>query len=148
MNLCREPDAATFLPHVNKDPVAFLGDLPQGGVQLVPAVAAARTEHIPGETFAMDAHQGRARLGDFAHDQSKMIKMEVEVAVIGGQFHDLLRFDQLLGETPIGDKALDRANAQAMLFPELHQLRQASHCSIIVQDFAKNAGGLKSSHAR
>src|SRR5437867_8434587 len=44
VNFCRETDAASFLPHVNKNSVAFLRNLPQRGVQLISAIAAARSE--------------------------------------------------------------------------------------------------------
>ena len=43
------------------------------------------------------------------------------------------------------DQTLDRADPQVVLFPELHQLRQARHRPVVVQDFAKDSGGLQAS---
>ena len=48
----------------------------------------------------------------------------------------------------MGDQALDRADAQAVLLAELHQLRQARHCAVVVQDLAEHAGRLQPGHAR
>ena len=45
------------------------------------------------------------------------------------------------------DQALDRADAQPMFLAEPHQLRQARHRSVVVQDFAEDAGRLQSGHA-
>ncbi len=42
------------------------------------------------------------------------------------------------------NQTLDRANAQTVFAFELHQLRQTRHCSIVVQNFAENAGWLQS----
>ena len=61
MNLRGQADAASFLAHVNQHAAAFFGDLPQRGVQLIAAIAAARTEDVAGETFAVHAHEGRLR---------------------------------------------------------------------------------------
>ena len=76
------------------------------------------------------------------------IKMEIEIAVVGRQFHHLLALDQFFFQPPISDQALDGADAEAVLFLEFHQLRQPGHRAVIVQDFAENTGGLQTSHAR
>src|SRR5439155_22085993 len=57
MDFCRQPDTTTFLPHVNQNTLAFLLDLPQGRVQLISAVASARSKNIAGETLAVHAHE-------------------------------------------------------------------------------------------
>ena len=41
MNFCRQPDAASFLTHVNQDAIAFLLDLSKRGMQLISAIASA-----------------------------------------------------------------------------------------------------------
>ena len=65
VNLRRQTDAAAFLPHVNEHAVSCFGDLPQRGVQLIAAIAAARAEDVAGQAFAVHAHQGRLRPAKF-----------------------------------------------------------------------------------
>ena len=80
--------------------------------------------------------------------EGRAIEMKIEVAIIGRELHDLLRFDELFREPAMSDQALDSADAQAMFLPELHQLRQPRHRSVIVQNFAENPGRLESRHPR
>ena len=156
MDFRRETDAASFLPHVNQHAVAFLGDLPQRRVQLISTIAPARSEHVAGETFAMNAHQRRFVLLDLAFHQREMmhpverraVHMQIEIAVISRQFYHLFELDQLFALSSIGDQTLDRANAQPVLFAELHQLRQPRHRSVVMQDFAEHAGRLQPGHPR
>src|SRR5437762_6922633 len=156
MNFRREPDTASFLSHVNKNAIPFVGDLAQRRVQLISAIAAPRAEHVAGKTFAVDAHKRGAVLRDLAFDQREMmravelrpVKMQIEIAVIGWQFHHLLGFDEFLRETPMRDQALDRADAQPVFLPELHQFRELRHRAVVVQNFAKNSDRLQSGHSR
>ena len=80
--------------------------------------------------------------------QRRAIQVQIEVAVIGRQFHDLFAYDQFFAQTAVRDQALNRADAQLVFFPELHQLGQARHRSVVVQDFAKHAGRLQARHPR
>src|SRR4029077_5341145 len=57
VNFCRETDAASFLPHVNKDAVALLCDPSQRGVQLIPAIAPAGSKNAASNTLAIPPHQ-------------------------------------------------------------------------------------------
>src|SRR5438067_6504019 len=57
VNFCRQPDAASFLTHVNQNAVAFLLDLPKRGVQLIATIASPRAEHVAGKTLTMDPHE-------------------------------------------------------------------------------------------
>src|ERR1700732_5365509 len=90
VNFCRQPDAAPFLSHKNKHSVSLLLDLAQRRVELISAIAPARTEDVAGETFAVHAHQSRARFVDLALDEREMmgavelrpIQMQIEIAVI------------------------------------------------------------------
>src|SRR5580704_3390068 len=66
VNFRSETDAAAFLSHVNKHAVAFLGNLPQRRVQLISAVASARTEHVASKTFAVNTDQRRLVLVDLS----------------------------------------------------------------------------------
>ena len=72
--------------------------------------------------------------------------MQIEFTVVGRQFHDLFRYDQFFLHAPMGNQTLNRANAEAVLFLELHQLRKAGHGAVIVQDFAEHARGLQPGH--
>ena len=156
MNFCGQTDATAFLPHVNKHAAALFGNLAERGVQLISAIAAARTEDIAGETFAVHAHERRFVFGNLSFYEREVmraiefgtIKVQLESAVVGRQRNNLFAFDQFLPHAPIRDQALDRANAQPMFFLELHQLRQARHRSVVVQNFAKHAGRLQSREAR
>ena len=80
--------------------------------------------------------------------QRRAIEMQIEVAVVRRQFHDLLRLDQFFLEASVRDQALDRADAQPVFFAELHQFRQTRHGPVVVQNFAENAGRLEPRHPR
>ena len=92
MNFRSQPDPTTLLPHVEKHAFSFFGDLLERGMQLVSAVAPARTKHIARQTFAVDPNQGGTRWRNLAFDQGQMvapvqdrsIKMQIEVAIVGG----------------------------------------------------------------
>ena len=73
--------------------------------------------------------------------------MQIEITVVGRQFHDLLQLNQFFAKTAKSDQALDRANAQAMFFAKLHQLGQPRHGAVVVQDFAKHASRLQAGHS-
>ena len=97
-------------------------------MQLISTVAPARTEHVAGQTLAVHAHQRRFVLVDLAFDEREMmhpvndrsIKMQIEIAVIGRQFHHLLEFDEFFAFAPVSDQTLDRANPHPVFFAELH----------------------------
>jgi len=57
----------------------------------------------------------------------RTVKMKIEVAVLGRQFHDLFRLHQLFPHPPVRDQTLDRANTQAMFLAKFHELGQARH---------------------
>src|SRR6516225_902040 len=73
MNFCRQPDAASFLAHVNQNAVAFLGNLPERRVQLISTVAPARSKDVAGETLAVHAHQRRLAFVDLPFDQREVM---------------------------------------------------------------------------
>ena len=76
----------------------------------------------------------------------RAIKVQIEIAVVRRQFHDLLALDQFFRHAAMRDQTLDRANAQPVLFAELHQLRQARHGAVVMQDFAEDARRLQPRH--
>src|SRR5258708_21609719 len=49
LDLRREADAASLLPHVNNHAAPSLGHLPHGLMELRAAIATARAEHVTGE---------------------------------------------------------------------------------------------------
>ena len=73
--------------------------------------------------------------------------MQIEIAVFSRQFYHLLQLHQLFANAPMRDQALDRTHAQSVFFAELHQLWQARHRPVVVQNFAKHSGRLQPSHA-
>src|SRR6266550_959431 len=73
VNFCRQPNSPSFLAHVNQNAVTLLLDLPQRRMQLIPAVAAPRSENVAGETLAVHPHQRRFVLVDVALDQREMM---------------------------------------------------------------------------
>ena len=97
-------------------------------MQLIPTVAPARSEDIAGETLAVHAHQCRLVFIDLAFHEREMmlpiefraIQMQIEVAVIGRHFDDLLQLHQLLANAAVRDQSLDRANAEAVFLVEFH----------------------------
>ena len=75
------------------------------------------------------------------------IQMQIEIAVVGGHFYDLLQLHQLLALAPVGDQTLDRANAQPVFVAELHQLRKTRHGAVVVQNLAQHARRLQACHS-
>src|SRR6266550_2978900 len=73
VNFCRQPNSPSFLAHVNQNAVTLLLDLPQRRMQLIPAVAATRSENVAGKTLAVHPHQRRFVLVDVALDQREMM---------------------------------------------------------------------------
>src|SRR5260370_4247565 len=118
LDLGRQADSSSLLSHVNQDTSALALDLLQGSVQLVAAIAAARTEHISGQTLAMYSNQrwicGRHRSGgqrqmmDVVPDGSIEIQTKVTRACRRPNF--LLFNDQLFSDTPVRDQIFDRAD--------------------------------------
>ena len=78
MNFRRQPDPAPFLAHVNQNAIAFLLDLPKGGMQLIPTITPARRENVAGKTLAVHAHQCRLVFVDLAfHEREMMLAIEL-----------------------------------------------------------------------
>src|SRR5690348_2976460 len=55
-DLIAEANPAPLLMEVNDHTCISLDNLPDGFLQLLPAVASARTEHVPGKTLRMESH--------------------------------------------------------------------------------------------
>src|SRR4029453_17886158 len=154
VNFCREPDAASLLAHINQDAAAFLLNLAKRRVQLISAVAPARTKHVAGKALAVYTHQRWLVLVDLAFDQSEMmlavefraIQMQIEITIVGGTFDDLLGLYKFLANATVGDQTLNCANAQAVFLAEFHQLRQPPHGAAVGQDFTRQPAGSQHAH--
>ena len=58
----------------------------------------------------------------------------------------MFQLPELLALAPMGDQALDRANAQPVFVAELHQLRKTRHGAVVVQNLAQHARRLQPCH--
>lgn len=68
LELCHEADAAALLLFINEDSGAGFGDHLESHFKLLAAVAAQRTENVPGETLRVDADERRLGM-DVAHHE-------------------------------------------------------------------------------
>ena len=93
--LGQQPDAATLVAaEIDDDAAAGVADLAKRGLQLFTAVAAPRTQRVPGQALGVDAHQRRraAARTDVAEHQGNVLGAvrtgeaeHREAAVLGGQ---------------------------------------------------------------
>ena len=67
--LRRQADAPAFLPHIDHHAAPGFRHHAHGLMQLRPAIAAPRTEHVARETFAVNAHKHVLLPRDFAAHQ-------------------------------------------------------------------------------
>ena len=65
--------------------------------------------------------------------------MQIKITMIGRHPDHFQSFDQLLASAPIFDQFLNRADFQAVVSGEVHQLRQARHGPVLAHDFANHA---------
>ena len=94
LQLVGDPDApALVAAQVDDRAQAGVGDHAHGGVQLGAAVAAAGSEHVAGEAFAVHPHQHVLLAGGLAHHEGQvglvvddaLVGDAAELAVLGGQ---------------------------------------------------------------
>src|SRR5206468_11090440 len=115
VNLCRQPNTASLLPHVNQNAVAFLLDLPKGCVQLISTIASARTENVAGQTLAVHANQRRFVLVDLTLHKREVvpaiairsIHMQIAIAVLGWTFYEFFQLHELFTNPAMSDQAFD-----------------------------------------
>ena len=67
-----EADAPALLSHVEQHTAAFFGDNLHRQIELLSTITAHTAEGVPGDAFAMDAHQYRVVAGDVARYQGDM----------------------------------------------------------------------------
>ena len=145
-DLVQQADAAPFLPEVHEDAAALGGDGLHGGVALRAAVAAQRVEAVPGEAFAVHAHE-QGLGGDVAHDERDVFRAaegvleadEAELAVLGGQTGFRHELHEGIMFHAVGDKGLDAADLQAVPLAEREEVREAAHLAVVAHDLADHA---------
>ena len=72
-NLVGQPDPPPFLTQVDQETATLRGDIPQGGFQLRPAVAALAEQTIAGQTLRVHPGQDRRAIGDVAQGHCHML---------------------------------------------------------------------------
>ncbi len=150
-----EADAASFLAHIEEDAISFFLDALHGLVELRAAIAAAGSEDVAGEAFAMDTNEGglgsrdlSLHEGDVVHVVDEgAIEVEVEITKVGGHEDGLLAFDKAFTLAAVGDEILDRAHLETVFVLEFDQIRQAGHGAILFHNLADNARGIEPSKA-
>jgi hypothetical protein len=93
-DLVDQADTASLLAQVEHDALFHLADHFQRGFELVAAVAAQRTHHVPGQAFGVQAHGDVFPADDFALDDGDVFffiavvpeSHDVEITITGGQF--------------------------------------------------------------
>ena len=141
-----QTDASALLAHVQDHPVAGGGNLLHRLLQLRPAIAAARAEHVAGEAFALHANERAAAGVHAALDEGEVvlavdrgaIEVQVELAIISRHVDDLLAGDKLFAFTAKLDELLDGTDLEFVFFREATQLRQAGHRAVVVHDLAND----------
>ena len=150
-----QADAAPLLPHIQQHPGALVGDGFQRQVNLLAAVAAQTAEHIPGQTFAVDAHQRRLfgrLIAQIAHNQGDVFALvEVaavahgaEFAVAGGQLGFGHPFDHRFVAAAVRHQLGDAEDFEAVFFGQLFQTGHQRHRPVFVHNFADDAGRVHS----
>ena len=120
LELVQEPDAAPLLRHVQEHAARLGGDAPQGGVELVAAVAAQRVEDVAGQALGVDADEHVVGAVDVAvHERDVVLARQLlaegdrlELAVLGRQPHRDLALDELLVAAPVLDEVGDADELQ------------------------------------
>ena len=97
----------------------------------------------------MYSYQDILFAGDLSFHQRQMmlsiqlgaVEIQIEVAVLARQLHDLHPLHQLLACSPVFDQCFNRANLQPVFLREINQLRQPRHRAVVAHDFANHADG-------
>lgn len=150
-----EADAASFLLDIEDSAASFLFDALHSGVELVAAIAAEGAEYIAGRARGVDADEDGlvgVPVAFFEYHVSLVgglvvVGDELEVAVIGGHFDGDFFFDEGFFGEAVFDKGLDRDDFEVMLFSDLHEVWEAGHGAVFVEDFDENASGVEACEA-
>ena len=144
LQLVHQADAAAFLAHIQQHAAAFRLDLLHRTMQLVAAIAAAASEDVAGQAFAVHAHQHVLAVADFALHQSHMLftrdvvheTMDLELAIrrrqLGGchLFHVVVVFAAIILQLSDGN------HGHAPFGSLLQQLGGTHHGAVLAHDLA------------
>ena len=151
-DLVLEPDAATFLTHVEQNPAALFVDHGEGLLQLLSAITSAGSECIPRQTFAMDAHEHRLVRIDIALHKRHVVDV-VDVVFVddategaaghGGHICLGDTANQLFVGQAEFDEIFDRDDFEVMNLRVCREVVHPRHRSVVVHDLADHAGWFK-----
>ena len=148
--LVPEPDPTTLVTaQVDDDALALGRDLFERLVELQPAVAAQRPEHVTGEALGVHPHEHVRLTGDVAaHERHVLDPVEQALEHVRGEVAVLRRDaglghppDQLLAVPAEADQVGDRDQLQAVLGGERLELGQARHRAVVVHHLGEHARG-------
>ena len=103
----------------------------------------------------MHTHQDRLIGTPFALDEGDVFQAivdlpegnELEVAILRGQVHLVAHLDDFLGAQAVGNQVLDGDDGHIEFFGHLHQLRQAGHRAVRVDDLDECGGRVEACDA-
>ncbi len=143
-----ESDAAAFLAEVEED-AAFDGDVFECCGELAAAIAAAGLEDVASQALGVDADEGGFFGVDLAACEGEVVagiggdavEVAVEFAEVGGEFDGFLAEDEFFGAAAVFDELGDGAGFEVVALLVCAELADACHGSVVVHDFADDAGG-------
>ena len=156
-----QANAAPFLAEIDQRAGAVFKHHPNRQIQLLAAVAFQTAESVPGEAFAVDAHQHFIAILPVAHHQRRVfpafnhaaVADEPRHPVAGGQVGFRHAANQPFVGAPMGNQLGDAENLEVVPDGELLQLRQPRHAAVLVHNLADHPrrigpGGLAQVHHR
>ena len=149
-SLCSRPMPAALVPaHVEHDAAALGGDRGQRGVQLRPAVAAQRAEHVAGQALGVHPDQHVLAVAEVAVDQRDVLG----VVEVGARSRPRGTSPCSVGSRASATRSTCRSvrrryamrsameiSASPCSSAKRAQLRQAHHGAVVVDQLAEHAG--------
>ena len=117
-------------------PSPGVGDQPEGGLELGPAVAATGAEHVAGQALAVHPDEHVLLPGGLAHDEGQvglvvddaLVGDAAEVAVLGRQASLGRAAHQPLGLAPVADEVGDGHQQEVVAAPRTSRGRGGGPC--------------------
>ena len=137
--LVDQTDAPALLSHIQQNPPALSLNLFHGRIQLLSAVAAGGTKHIPGKALGMDTAKNIFPVADLAFYQRHMvlsrnivdIAINLKIPVFRRQFSAGFLNHMIFMKTAVVLQILDGDKNESELFRHLPKLRCAHHGSVL-----------------
>ena len=115
MDLGCQSDSASLLTHVDQDAGTCFVDVLESGLELIATIASLRAEDVARKALAVDPDERWFSRRYCSFDQSQVmnvvdkrsVKMQLEIAVDGGQIDDLKPLDEYFSGAPVRDQAFD-----------------------------------------